>query len=92
MNTSKGAIITQVEKDSPADIAGIKVGDVVTKINNRVVENASAMIYKIGLLKFNTEITIQLNRKGKTITTNVKILEPKISKKMESKLMRGYKG
>ena len=92
VNTSKGAIITQVEKDSPADIAGIKVGDVVTKINNQAVENASAMRNKIGLLKVNTEITIQLNRKGKTITTNVKILEPKISKKNGIKINARLQG
>tara|TARA_B100000035_G_scaffold121063_1_gene102853 strand:+ start:8361 stop:9734 length:1374 start_codon:yes stop_codon:yes gene_type:complete len=86
INTNKGAIITQVEKGSPADKAGIKIGDVVTKINNQNVENASAMRNKIGLLKVNTTISIQLNRKGEVISTNVKIVEPKISKKSGIKI------
>ena len=86
INTNKGAIITQVEKGSPADKAGIKIGDVVTKINNQNVENASAMRNKIGLLKVNTTISIQLNRKGEIISTNVKIVEPKISKKSGIKI------
>ena len=86
INTNKGAIITQVEKGSPADKAGIKIGDVVTRINNQNVENASAMRNKIGLLKVNTTISIQLNRKGEIISTKVKIVEPKISKKSGIKI------
>ena len=81
INTSKGAIITRVQEGSPADIAGIKIGDVVLKINNEIIKNTSAMRNKIGLLKLNSTILMEINRKGKIITTNVKITEPKYSKK-----------
>jgi|TARA_B100001059_G_scaffold49554_1_gene42636 serine protease Do/serine protease DegQ len=86
INTYKGAIITRVTKGSPADKAGIKIGDVVTKINNENIENASSMRNKIGLLKINSSITMEINRKGKIISTKVKILEPKISKKNKIKI------
>ena len=81
VNTSKGAIITRVQEGSPADIAGIKIGDVVLKINDEIIKNTSAMRNKIGLLKLNSTILMEINRKGKIITTNVKITEPKYSKK-----------
>ena len=80
IKANRGAIITQVSKGSPADLAGISIGDVVVKINNEDVQNASAMRNKIGLLKLNSIITMEINRKGKIITTKVKITEPKISK------------
>ena len=80
IKANRGAIITQVSKGSPADLAGISIGDVVIKINNEDVQNASAMRNKIGLLKLNSIITMEINRKGKIITTKVKITEPKISK------------
>ena len=80
IKTNKGAIITQVLKDSPADLAGISIGDVVIKINNKDVQNASSMRNKIGLLKLNSIITMEINRKGKIITKKVQITEPKISK------------
>ena len=86
INTYKGAIITRVTKGSPADKAGIKIGDVVTKINNENIENASSMRNKIGLLKINSSITMEINRKGKIFSTKVKILEPKISKKNKIKI------
>jgi len=37
-----GALITIVEKGSPAQRAGVKVGDVVYRYDNQLVENASA--------------------------------------------------
>ena len=80
IKANRGAIITQVLKDSPADLAGVSIGDVVIKINNENVQNASAMRNKIGLLRLNSIITMEINRKGKIITTKVKITEPKISK------------
>jgi Do/DeqQ family serine protease len=80
IKANRGAIITQVLKDSPADLAGMSIGDVVIKINNENVQNASAMRNKIGLLQLNSIITMEINRKGKIITTKVKITEPKISK------------
>ena len=80
IKANRGAIITQVLKDSPADLAGISIGDVVIKINNEDVQNASSMRNKIGLLKLNSIITMEINRKGKIITTKVQITEPKISK------------
>jgi len=80
IKANRGAIITQVSKDSPADLAGISIGDVVIKINNEDVQNASSMRNKIGLLKLNSIITMEINRKGKIITKKVQITEPKISK------------
>ena len=82
INTNnKGAIITQVQKDSPADLAGLKVGDVIIKINKETVKNTAAVRNKIGLLKLNSIISMEINRKGKIFKTNVKITEPKYSKK-----------
>jgi len=92
IKTNKGAIITQVLKDSPADLAGISIGDVVIKINNENVQNASAMRNKIGLLKLNSIITMEINRKGKIITTEVQITEPKIAKNDSIKINSRLQG
>ena len=61
-------------------------GMFVTKINNKSVENAASMRNKIGLLKINSTITIQINRKGKTLTKKVKIVEPDKAKIKNLKL------
>ena len=92
IDTNKGSIITQVQKNSPADKAGIKIGDVVTKINGQAIKNTAAMRNKIGLLKLNSIISMQLSRKGKVVTVKVKILEPKISKKSGIKINTRLQG
>ena len=92
INTIRGSIITRVQNNSPAEKAGIKVGDVVTKINNEPIENTASMRNKIGLLKVNSTISMQINRKGKIINTNVKILERKISKQSGIKINTRLQG
>ena len=92
IKTNRGAIITQVLKDSPADLAGISIGDVVIKINNEDVQNASSMRNKIGLLKLNSIIKMEINRKGKIITTKVQITEPKMSKNDDIKINSRLQG
>ena len=86
ISTKRGAIITRVQEDSPAYVAGIRVGDVVVKINNQIIENTSAMRNKIGLLKLNSIISMQINRKGEILNKKVKILEKKLSKKSGVKI------
>ena len=86
IRTNRGAIITRVQEGSPAYVSGIRVGDVVVKINNQIIENASAMRNKIGLLKLNTVISMQINRKGEIFNKKVKILEKKLSKKSGVKI------
>ena len=86
ISTYRGAIITRVQEGSPAYVAGIRVGDVVVKINNQIIENASAMRNKIGLLKLNSIISMQINRKGEIFNKKVEILEKKLSKKSGVKI------
>ena len=86
ISTNRGAIITRVKEGSPAYVAGIRVGDVVVKINNQIIENASAMRNKIGLLKLNSIISMQINRKGEIFNKKVEILEKKLSKKSGVKI------
>ena len=86
ISTNRGAIITRVQEGSPAYVAGIRVGDVVVKINNQIIENTSAMRNKIVLLKLNSIISMQINRKGEILNKKVKILEKKLSKKSGVKI------
>ena len=86
ISTNRGAIITRVKEGSPAYVADIRVGDVVVKINNQIIENASAMRNKIGLLKLNSIISMQINRKGEIFNKKVEILEKKLSKKSGVKI------
>jgi serine protease Do/serine protease DegQ len=43
INRSSGFIVTQIESGSPADKAGIKVGDVIVAANDKAIRSASDM-------------------------------------------------
>ncbi|MBM1105197.1 S41 family peptidase [Aurantibacter crassamenti] len=64
-------LIIEPYKDSPADKAGLKAGDVVTKIGNIVVsdfdDNASELLKGAN----NTSVDVTYERQGKTQTTTV---------------------
>ena len=46
-STTQGAEIVKVEKNSPADKAGLKSGDVVVKVDDRLVEGGVGLIAAI---------------------------------------------
>jgi serine protease Do len=67
----KGALIVEVSKDSPASRAGMKAGDVITKVDDQVVEGsddaASAIREREGKVAF----TIVRKGQKQTITADI---------------------
>jgi len=70
---NKGAVITSVDEDSPAGKAGLQPGDILIKINDRDVKNASDVRNRFGLLPVGDQVVFDILRGGKSkkITTTV---------------------
>ncbi len=75
INVNQGAVVAQVDKDSAADKAGIKEGDVVVKFNNTDVSNASDLKNKVGMLRIGQEVPISVLREGKTVEVKATIVK-----------------
>jgi serine protease Do/serine protease DegQ len=75
LENARGALVSQVVDDSPADKAGIKAGDVITAINGRNVSNASELRNSIGLLRIGEKVQLSLLREGKPKTVTAVIGE-----------------
>ncbi len=60
-----GAIISQVEPDSPGAKAGLKIGDVIEKLNGQKVEDSGHLQVLIGQQKPGTKVTLDVMRDGK---------------------------
>ena len=69
----QGSLIAGVLRDSPADIAGIKSGDVLLAINNREVVDSSSMLNIIAVLKPNEKAVLTIARNQKNLKINVLI-------------------
>ncbi len=67
-DTDKGATIQEVATGSPAEKAGLKVGDILTKIGDTTVKDAASASAAVQALKVGDEVSIEVTRDGKTVT------------------------
>jgi serine protease Do len=71
----KGVAIAHVENDSPALKAGIKVGDVITAINNNPVDDVNAFRLQIAGFEPGTTVHLKVARGGQNLDVPVKLGE-----------------
>jgi hypothetical protein len=67
----KGVMLSGVSKGGPADLAGVKGGDVIVKLAGKSVENIYDYTYAIEALKPGQEVEIVVSRGGKEIPLTV---------------------
>jgi serine protease Do len=68
-----GVLVTKVEKDSPADKAGLKKGDVITEFNGEVIPNVSKFRIVVATSKIGVELPVKIVRDSKIQTVQVKL-------------------
>ena len=69
----RGSLIAGVLRNSPADVAGIKAGDVLLAINGKEVADSSSMLNLIAVLKPNEKAVLKIARAEKEINVNVTV-------------------
>lgn len=76
LSTHMGVIISQLSgSNSPAKIAGLKVGDVITHINDYKIANVSELQEKVGLHSPGKTVKVTVKRGASTIIKNVLLKE-----------------
>jgi serine protease Do len=70
-----GAVITQVEPETPGARAGLKIGDVITEVDGQKVEDAGQLQVMIGQKRPGAKVNLQLDRDGKTMNVPVTLGE-----------------
>lgn len=73
LDKSEGALIAEVVKESPADRAGLQSGDVVLKINGKLVENVGSLRSTIALMKPDEKVTLTIMRNKKPMEITVTV-------------------
>jgi serine protease Do len=68
---NRGVVVMEVTKGSPAEKAGLKVQDVILKLNNRVVNNRQQLIAVAERLPIGKEAELVVLRDGKETVVNV---------------------
>lgn len=89
---NRGVIINQVISGSPAHKAGMRPGDVVTHVDNKLIKTESELRNAIGLKRIGTKVKLSINRGGKAKTIFITIAENKRTKVSGNKLHKRLTG
>lgn len=73
----QGALVAQVNEDSPAEKAGLKPGDIITQINDTKITQATQVKTTISLLRVGSNAKIVIKRDGKEMTLNAEVTDIK---------------
>ncbi|WP_293130777.1 HhoA/HhoB/HtrA family serine endopeptidase [Microcoleus sp. bin38.metabat.b11b12b14.051] len=72
LTEDKGVLVLGIAKDSPAAQAGIRLADVIKKINGKEVSDAGSVQQIVENSKVGTNLELELSRGGQPVTVAVK--------------------
>lgn len=70
-----GALLNHVEKDSAADKAGLKNGDIVLKFDGKKIHRAGELPFVVGLIEPGSEVEVNFVRDGKRKNVDLEVGE-----------------
>ncbi|MBK7107174.1 MAG: trypsin-like peptidase domain-containing protein [Ignavibacteriae bacterium] len=76
LNSTYGVIISNVDRRSPAEKAGLEVGDVILEVNDVKINNDQTILYVFHQARTNDILKLKVFRDNKILFINLK-LEPK---------------
>ena len=70
---TRGTLITEVFRGTPADRGGVKAGDVLIAVDGKAVTDSASMLNLIAALKPGSETTLRLMREAKAVELRVTV-------------------
>jgi Do/DeqQ family serine protease len=67
----RGALVTHVDPDSPAERAGLRIGDLIMRVDDRDVGHPAALDYRLALAGIGQELTLEVWRDGEAFALQV---------------------
>lgn len=76
LETTRGALITDLHKASPLAKSGLQTGDVVLQVDDHDIRSPSELKFRMTMVPIGTRATLKYHRDGKIRTATVKTIEP----------------
>jgi serine protease Do len=84
-----GVLINSVRQGSPAQAAGLVVGDVITAIDGREIDDAEALRYRVATKPVDATVRLTMMRAGHVMTVDAKLTTPPDTPPRQSTLIDG---
>jgi serine protease Do len=75
LKAKRGALVSDVQPDSPASKGGLKNGDVITSVNGQAIDDANRLTFTVGGVSPGTKLDLEVIRDGKTENVTVTTAE-----------------
>ncbi len=85
VGSAKGAVVTEVRPGSPAQKAGLQVGDIIQSVNGKSVTTAFQVRNIVGLVRIGSQVSLHVLRQGKQLQLSAVVVDPKAYKEVEKK-------
>ncbi len=92
LKTNQGGFIEQVMPDSAADEAGIKAGDVITKVNGKSIKSFNELRGKIGSIGAGKKVALTIVRNGDEEEFSVKLKQSQANNVAAAGIHRMFEG
>ena len=73
LDIERGAVVTRVEANSPAQAAGLQAGDVIVAVNESQVESSRDLRNAIGLVRVGGELEVEVRREQRRLRLDVRV-------------------
>lgn len=73
LKKAAGALVAEVITDSPAEEAGLREGDIITKFGDKEIELSADLPHVVGSTKAGNKVPVQVVRNGRMKTLTVKV-------------------
>ena len=70
---AEGILITSIEKNSPAEQAGLQQGDIILELNGYPIKSLEMFRNQIAMMDPGSEVRLKVYRKGQTLDLPVKL-------------------
>ena len=75
LGNARGALVQAVEKNGPADKAGVEAGDIILKVDGKDVDRSGDLPRIVGATAPGSKSTLQVFRRGNTRNVTVSVAE-----------------
>lgn len=73
---TKGALVADIVKSGPAEKAGIKVGDIITRFDGKAINDMKMLPRMVAETEINKKVKVEVSRDNKILTLDVVIAKP----------------
>ncbi|WP_414692783.1 DegQ family serine endoprotease [Pararhizobium sp.] len=89
LDRARGALVSAVTEDSPADRAGLKPGQVIVAVNGIEVEHPDALGYRLTTVGIGHDARVTVSENGKTRDVTMTLAEAPETKPRDERLIEG---